>query len=110
MWRTALIIFLLGILLTGCTPGDAWKHPSGYDKKRLGEDAKECKAYARDVTNEQRKTFSVPAGTPHGGVAEAFIIFVMFQDAFMECMNMKGWVYTEPERSVFNKQPSEISK
>ena len=87
----------------GCAPGDTWKHPSGYDKKRLSEDAKECKAYARDVTNEQRKTFSVPAGTPHGGVAEAFTIFIMFQNVFMECMNMKGWVYTETQQQAFSK-------
>lgn len=103
MWRTALIIFLSCILFAGCTSGDTWQHPSGYDKRRLGEDAKECKAYARGVTNEQRKTFRVPAGTPHGGVAEAFVIFIMFQDAFMECMNIRGWVYTEPERPAFSK-------
>ncbi len=104
MKPVVLIIFFSIAFSFGCTPGDTWKHQSGYDKKRLSEDAKECKAYARDVTNEQRKTFRIPAGTPHGGVAEAFIIFVMFQDAFMECMNMKGWVYTERQPSALSDQ------
>ena len=103
MKHILLIIFLLIAFSFGCTSGDTWKHPAGYDRKRLGEDAKECKAYARNVTNEQRKAFRVPAGTPHGGVAEAFIIFIVFQDAFMECMNMKGWVYTEAKPSAFSK-------
>ncbi|HOE15998.1 MAG TPA: hypothetical protein PLX02_00920 [Syntrophorhabdaceae bacterium] len=104
MLRAALIVLLSGILFCGCSSRDTWKHPLRYDKERLGEDAKECKAYARDVTKEERTIFRIPAGTPHGGVAEAFIIFAMFQEAFMQCMDMKGWVYTETQPSALSSQ------
>ena len=91
-------ILILGMimLLLGCTSEGTWQHPSGYDKKRFKIDAAECKAYARDITKENRKTMKIPAGTPHGGVAEAFIIYLMFQDSFIKCMQMKSWTYTEP--------------
>ena len=91
-----LLILGMFMLLWGCTSEGIWQHPSGYDKKRFKIEAAECKTYARDITNEKRKLMKIPAGTPHGGVAEAFLIYLIFQDSFVGCMQMKGWTYAEP--------------
>ncbi|MCX5815011.1 MAG: hypothetical protein NTX75_02055 [Proteobacteria bacterium] len=93
MSRIVLLLFVV-MLLSACSD-PSWEHPSGFDKKRLMEDTMECKVYARDMAKGQSKNIKMPAATPHAGVAEAFIVYGMFQDLFVNCMEAKGWTKVE---------------
>jgi hypothetical protein len=86
---------LVCIFFYGCGQESTWQHQLSYDKVRFKEDTAECKTYARDMTNEQRKGMKLPATSPHGGVAEAFIIYGMFEELFENCMQTKGWYKKE---------------
>jgi len=93
MSRIVLLLFVV-MLLSACS-GPSWEHPSGFDKKRLMEDTGECKVYARDMAKEQSKNIKMSTVAPHAGVAEAFIVYGMFQDLFVNCMEVKGWTKVE---------------
>jgi hypothetical protein len=89
-----LFISLL-VLLAGCTPQTTWERPEGRDDRKLKGDAAECKTYGRDMANEQRKGLKIPGASPHAGAAEAFIVYGMFEEAFVICMETKGWTRKE---------------
>lgn len=91
------ISLLLFFAFAGCDSPARWQHPDGCDKNRLRKDIQECRALARDMTNEQRKTIKLPGSSPHGGVAEALLILAMHEEFFESCLASRGWTKKQVE-------------